>query len=323
MSAIDSVGEADARAAAQRPPAQVRGLAGEARELIPLSRRLVAYNLGYVALAWAVAIGAIALFWAHPAWYTLIVAFLVVSSRQQALLNTEHEAVHGKFLPSRRWNDFVGRYLLAAPVGSPFGAAKARHLSHHRLLATEEDPDKDLHSGENKRTRGGLMRYFVNGLLGGYAGMVLMGPRAPRAAKAASSARADLLSLALVQAAIFAGLALTTAWWVYPVLWLAPLATVTALCHLIRSFVEHAITDSEEPAHANRLITIKSTFVERAIVSPYNMNYHAEHHLLPSVPAPRLKELQERLADRDDAPPVLVRDSYAGALKRYARELPD
>ena len=217
----------------------------------------------------------------------------------------------------------MGRYLLAAPVGSPFGAAKARHLSHHRLLGTEHDPDKNLHSGENKRTRGGLLRYFVNGLVGGYAGMVLMGPRAPSAAKAANTARRDLLALVLAQGTIALCLTLATSWWVYPLLWLAPLATITALCHLIRSFVEHAITDSEEPEHGNRLITIKSFFLERAILSPYNMNYHAEHHLLPSVPAPRLKELQERLARREDTPPVLVRSSYAGALKRYAGELSD
>ena len=302
---------------------QVRGLTEEGRELIPLSGRLVAYNVGYMALAWAVAAGAIALFWAHPAWYTFAAAFLLVSSRQQALLNCEHEAVHGKFLPSRRWNDAVGRYLLAAPVVSPFGAAKARHLSHHRLLGTEEDPDKGLHSGDDKRTRGRLVRYFVNGLIGGYAGMVLMGPRAPGAAKAARTARRDLIALALAQTAIAAALTLTTAWWIYPLLWLAPLATVTALCHLIRSFVEHAITESEEPAHGNRLITIRSFFLERAMVSPYNMNFHAEHHLLPSVPAPRLPELQQRLARRDDSPTVLVRSSYAGALRRYAGELPD
>jgi fatty acid desaturase len=53
------------------------------------------------------------------------------------------------------------------------------------------------------------------------------------------------------------------------------------------------------------------------------MNYHAEHHLLPSVPAPRLKELQDRLGQREDTPPLLVRSSYAGALKRYTRELPE
>jgi fatty acid desaturase len=301
---------------------QVRGLTGEARELIEVSPRLVAYNLGYVALAWAVAIAAITLFWAHPAWYTFALAFVVVSSRQQALLNCEHEAVHRKLFESLRVNNLVGRYLCAAPVGSPFGAAQARHLVHHRLLGTPEDPDRDLHAGADKESRGGLVRYFANGLLGGYAGMILMGPRAPQAAARAGSPRLDLLSLVFAQGAIFAALALTTAWWVYPALWLAPLASLTACCHLVRSFVEHALAGPEAEGHGNRLITIKSSWLERALLSPYFMNYHAEHHLLPSVPAPRLRKLQQRLADREDLPPVLVRSSYSGALRHYSRELP-
>jgi|SRR5437764_5151890 len=320
MSSRIDVPSAEARAVA---PTQARGLGPEARDLMEISHRLVAYNLAYLALAWAVALAAIGLYWARPAWYTFAIAFAVVSSRQHALLNCAHEGVHGKFLPRRRWNDFVSTYLCAAPVGSPFGAAKARHLSHHRLLGTPEDPDTNLHSGEGKRTRSGLVRYFVRAVLGGYAGMVLMGPRAPRAVAGAISARRDLMSLVLVQGALAAGFALAFAWWVYPALWLAPLVSVTAFCHLIRSFVEHAISESEVPAHGNRLITIESFFIERALLSPYFMNYHAEHHLLPSVPAPRLKELQDRLAGHADTPPVLVRHSYAGALRRYARELPD
>jgi len=301
---------------------QVRGFGSEARDLIEFSPRLVAYNALYLAFVWIVALGAIALFWIHPAWWTLAVAFAVVSSRQQALLNCEHEAVHRKFFPSRRGNDLVGVYVCAAAVGSPFGAARARHLSHHRLVGAPDDPDRDLYSGDDKRTRGDLVRYFLSGLLGGYAGMVLMGPRAPREAVRAGSPHRDLLSLVAVQAVIAVVLTVSFDWWVYPVLWLAPLASLTALTHLIRSFVEHAIIDSEEPVHSNRLITIKSTRLERALVAPYFMNFHAEHHLLPSVPAPRLPRLRKRLAERGDTPPVLVRRSYGYALRLYSRQLP-
>jgi fatty acid desaturase len=303
---------------------QVRGLAGDARDIIQLSRGLVAYNFAYLALVWAVAIGAIVLFWAHPAWYTFVLAFLVVSSRQQALLNVEHECIHGKLTRGRRLNTFVGRFLCASPVGSPYEASRARHLSHHRLLATPDDPDHDLHAGPGKQTRAGMFKHFAGGLVGGYAGMVLMGPpRADGMPKAPGSARRDVLSLAVTQAVVAAGLTLAFDWWVYPALWLAPLVTVTVLGHLIRSFAEHAITDDEAPEHSNRLITIHSNWLERFLVAPYSMNYHAEHHLLPSVPAPRLKRLHQRLGGRADLPPVLIRSSYGQALRRYVRALPD
>jgi fatty acid desaturase len=302
--------------------ARNRGLAASAHELTALGPGLVLYNLAYLGLAWVVAVGAIALFWAHPRWYTFILAFLIVSSRQQALLNCEHEANHRKFLPSRRWNDLLGTYSAAAPVGSPFGAATARHLSHHRLLGTDEDPDRVLHEGPDKRTRVGLVKHFVGGLTGSYAAMVLMGPPTGDS-KSSETALRDLISIVVVQAVIAVTLTLVTAWWVYLALWVAPLITLTTLCHLIRSFTEHAITEEEQGGvHANRLITIRSNLLERGLISPYFMNYHAEHHLLPSVPAPRLKELQTRVGDREDTPPVLVRNSYGEALRHYLRALP-
>jgi fatty acid desaturase len=129
------------------------------------------------------------------------------------------------------------------------------------------------------------------------------------------------VSLVLVQAILAAGLTWAFAWWTYPALWLAPLATLTVLSHLTRSFVEHAISDLEQAAHSNRLITIKSNWIERFFVAPYSMNYHAEHHLLPSVPAPRLRQLHHELANGDDLPPVLVRPSYGRALRAYVRAL--
>jgi fatty acid desaturase len=301
---------------------QVRGFGRDVGDIARLSPGLVAHNIGYLALVWAVALGAIALFWAVPAWYTFALAFVVVSSRQQALLNVEHEAIHRKLLPNLRWNDFVGRYLCAGPVGSPYSASRDRHLTHHRLLGTPEDPDRELHSGESTRTRAGLIRHFVGGLLGGYAGMVLMGPPS-RDSAPGSARRPDMLSLVICQGALAVIMVLTFAWWVYPALWLAPLATVTVLFHLVRSFVEHAITDDETQAHSNRLITISSNLLERGLVAPYNMNYHAEHHIVPSVPAPRLPQFKQRLEGRPDKPTVLVRSSYGGAILRYMRALRD
>ena len=97
---------------------------------------------------------------------------------------------------------------------------------------------------------------------------------------------------------------------------MAPLITLTTLSHLVRSYAEHAITTAESEQHANRLITIRSNLLERSLVSPYWMNLHAEHHLLPSVPAPRLRRLRERLATEPELPPLLERRSYGAAVRR-------
>ena len=301
---------------------QLRGYGELGRELVGVTPGLLAYNLGYLALSWALIIGAIALFWAYPAWYTFALAFVVVSSRQQALLNVEHECQHRKFVSSRRWNDLIGTWLAAGPVGSPYSAAQGRHLAHHRLLGTDEDPDHDLHAGHDKRSRRGLVRHFIGGVAGGYAGMVLMGP--PRKTATPRGALIhDVVAMAIWQVLLFAGLTLAFAWWVYPALWVLPLMTLTLLSHMVRSFVEHAVTDDEMAAHSNRLITVRGGLIERNLISPYYMNYHAEHHILPSVPAPRLKGLQSKLRSRADTPTVLFQPTYRGALRRYVRSLSD
>ena len=105
-------------------------------DMLELSKGLVAYNVLYLATVWAFALGAIAVYWAFPHWYTFVLAFLVVSSRHQALLNVEHEAIHGKLLPGRRleqlrWPLFLrgaGRLALRRIAGpSPEPPPSARN----------------------------------------------------------------------------------------------------------------------------------------------------------------------------------------------------
>ena len=143
-------------------------------------------------------------------------------------------------------NDLVGVFLCAAPVGSPFGAAQARHLAHHRLLGTADDPDRDLHSGEDKRTRSGPRPHFLERPARRLRRDGADGPAgAAGAPRGGIGARATCSRSSSCRRRSPAGSRCAFAWWVYPALWLAPLATVTVLCHLVRSFVEHAITDSE------------------------------------------------------------------------------
>ncbi|MBV9410090.1 MAG: fatty acid desaturase [Acidimicrobiia bacterium] len=252
-------------------------------------------------------------------WWSLAVAFLVVSSRHQALLNIEHDCIHNHFVAGRRWNERLAITLAASACGSPFYASRARHLAHHRLLATEADPDARLHTGDDKRTRGGVVRYFVLGLVGGYVATVMFEPEAVAVDPALR--RRDRRNVVLGQLAVFAVFTVLFGWWTYPLLWLLPLGTLTAAMHMVRSFCEHAITDDEATAHGDRLISIRSNPVERALVAPFYMNYHAEHHQFPGVPARRLPAVQRRLKARSDGPPHLMRSTYASALARYVHSL--
>jgi fatty acid desaturase len=279
------------------------------------------YNAAYLASVWGVVAGSWTLFWLHRSWWTFTIAFLVVSARQQALLNIEHECIHGTFVRGRRWNEHIATLFCASPVGSPWHASKARHLAHHRLLGDPRDPDGPLHGGDNKATRLGFLRHFALGLVGGYAVMVLLGGDGPKIEVDPKLRRRDLLDLAIAQLMLFGICTLVFAWWVYPLLWVAPLVTLTTVFHLLRSFSEHAITTAERDEHTNRLVTTTSNRIERFLVAPYWMNFHSEHHLFPWVPAQYLPEVRRRLEGHDDLPPRLTRASYLGTAVLYFRQL--
>src|SRR5438874_224223 len=200
------------------------------RDLAGLSRVDLVLNLVYLATCWVLVLLAVGLFTYERSWLTFAVAFLVVSSRQLALLNVDHDCVHNNFVPGRRWNERVAIVLAASPCASPFYASRARHLAHHRLLATEQDPDARLHAGDDKETVGGVLRYFGLGLVGGYAAMVMFEPGA--VAMDAAFRRRDRRNVVLGQGAVFAVFTLLFGWWMYPLLWVLPLATLTAAMHM-------------------------------------------------------------------------------------------
>jgi fatty acid desaturase len=289
-----------------------------ARQLAALRPRDRISNTAYLASIWVIVAAAVAVAAAWTHWWTIAIAFVVISSRQQALLNVEHDCIHASFTRDRRRDALIGIALCASPVGSPWHATRARHLAHHRLITTPDDPDLPLHDTADKASRGALAKYFAVGLLGGYALMVLV-KGSPSNVERAQKIR-DLRNLVIAQSVLWAAMWLTVGWWAYPVLWVLPLVTLTTGCHLLRSFVEHAVLTEERPDHDNLLVSIVSNPVERAFVAPFNMNYHAEHHLYPAVPARRLPELREALAVTAE-PPRLLRSAYLTALLRYAQSL--
>jgi fatty acid desaturase len=290
----------------------------EARSLAALRRGDRVANALYLASIWLVVAAAFVAAARWPHWWTIALAFVVVSSRQQALLNVEHECIHASFTRDKRRDALIGIVGCASPCGSPWYATRARHLAHHRLITTPNDPDRPLHDTADKASVAALLRYFGLGLFGGYAVMVLVNG-SPSTVSRADRLR-DLRNLALAQAALIGATGPLLGWWVYPVLWLLPLGTLTAACHLVRSFVEHAVLTDERPAHDNLLVSIASNPLERAFVAPFNMNYHAEHHLYPAVPARRLPEVRQAL-DATPDPPRLLRTTYLAALLGYARSL--
>lgn len=278
------------------------------------SLALTLYNLGYLMLAIVMAFAAAVLVWWHPAWYTFALALVVIPSRQHALLNVSHECMHGTFLRDKKANEWVG-VIASALVGSRFRASRAHHFAHHRYVGTVADPDHDLHAGDGQETRRDLWRRMAAAMLGGYAFQTLS--RKPLASVSPRAMRLDAMGLVCTQLILIGVISYTMHFWVYLFLWAAPLVTITLTLHLVRSFCEHALTDEERDPLSAPMVSVHANWLEAFVFSPYNLQYHAEHHLFPGIPGPRLPQVRRWMAQHGDLPRVVVRDGYLSAVQRY------
>jgi fatty acid desaturase len=277
------------------------------------------WNAAYLGLSWAAIAGSVALFWKKRTPTAAVAAMAVIASRQQALFNVEHDALHRSLARSRRINDTIGLVAAAAPVGSGFRSTRAHHLRHHRLLNTVDDPDGYMHQGPHLETRHGLLRHLFEAFTGIFAIKLY---RHRDSWVDAETARKDKRDLVLVQLGLWAVFTRFTKWWTYPVLWLTPLLTVTSGVLVTRNYLDHALVGDELEAYPDRRVSVDANVAEGSTISPYNMNWHAEHHLFPWVPARRLPEAARRLSAREEAPARLVRRSYTGALLQHLKSLP-
>jgi fatty acid desaturase len=271
----------------------------------------------------AVIVAALAVFVQSPSLWTFVLAFALIASRQHALLILLHECWHGLYLPDRQINHRFGQ-AVSVLVGSKYWHAREQHLQHHRLLGSDADPDRSLHTSGDKATRTALRRYFLGRILGGQLRTSHQDGAQGRAQIHPWPIDPELFWIAMAQLAWWGVLyAVTGLWWVYPLLWALPLATATTLLNSARAFVEHAVLPGQETPEPSRYFSIMSSPVERFFFAPLCFHCHAEHHLFPSIPYHRLPQVRQLIfRNREAFPEYAPREGYIAFIEAYAQALP-
>ena len=250
-------------------------------------------TVGALAREWTV----IAVVVAIAAWrwnlLTAGIAMGVIATRQHALLVLGHDGVHCLVARGRRLNDFVVNAAVGVPMLLPVHLYRALHVSHHRHLGTERDPERVLlYRGQpwayHPLRLGTLARQLAGDLFGW--NNVLMAVRYfrerrdPRSPLRLPPSRAypELIAQIAFFVATWAALALAspTLAMRLALLWWLPLVTLTQLLQKVRSFAEHA-DEGEADALSH---SWSPGILGRLTIWPYNINYHREHHAHPSVP---------------------------------------
>jgi fatty acid desaturase len=278
-------------------------------------------GLGMIAHAWLVigAAMAVAVIWPNP--LTILAAIAVIGSRQLGLAILMHEGAHGLITRDERVNHAVSQWLCAYPVLAETRAYRRYHLKHHAHTQTEDDPDLVL-SAPFPITEASYRRKFWRDL----SGRTGFEQRKAQIANALGPAGAPIaerlihlwrqMGPAFIwHGVFFVATTLVAGWWVYPLLWLAPLLTWFQVVTRIRNIAEHAVVpDSSDPLRNTR--TTIANRLERLLVAPYYVNYHLEHHLLFYVPAYNLPRVHALLMAGPLKNRVEVEYGYRAVLRR-------
>jgi fatty acid desaturase len=231
-----------------------------------------------------------------------------------------HDGAHGAFATDQRLNLRLSQWFCAYPVFAETKAYRTYHLQHHAHTQTDDDPDLVL-SAPFPITEASYRRKFWRDISGqtGYqqrrAQLInAWGPKDLDLSGHLSRLTATLGPQFAVNGAIAVVLTLAVGWWAYPVLWLAPLITWFMVITRVRNIAEHAVVpDSDDPLRNTR--TTRAGWIERALVAPYFVNYHLEHHLFFYVPSYNLPALHRILMRGPHAARMEVQPSYRRVMQ--------
>jgi fatty acid desaturase len=307
------------------------------RSLLPpervreLSRRRPRRVIRDTTICWAIVLAAWFGAAAIGTWWALAVAVVLVGTRFYALFIIGHDGLHRRLFDTTARNDLFADLLVFGPIVAITRINNRNHLLHHQYLGSEDDPDRHKHACFNKATRPQLASYLT-----GASSIVTSarhvfvrnanGRRSEGNAKSADTKRRynlrDIAILVSWQAALIALLSWLFGWWGYLVLWWLPIFVFVVLGDNLRTFAEHSHPQSDADADQHRLVTNTPGWLERQFLSPMNMNYHAAHHLWPSIPYYNLPAADAEMRKAADADLITWRGSYLAYLWRYYRALP-
>lgn len=278
----------------------------------------VAVTWGIIAFAFAI----VAL-WPNP--LTILLALALLGGRHLGLGVLMHECGHGTLFKTKKLNRLVGTWLCAAPVNYRLDDYMSNHLSHHSKAGSEEDPDlyRYQHYPVSKKS---LKRKLLRDLSGQTTINFLKtslnrndvfgndenGKTTFRVVQFLTRFYAPLTVNLLLFAALLA--------FGHPqlyLLWLAAYFSIYMVFSRIRNLAEHAcVPDLFDPDPMMHTRTTKASWWERLTLAPNCVNYHLEHHLLPSVPKYRLAAFHYALSKKGLLKNADIETGYLPLMRR-------
>ena len=221
-------------------------------------------------------------------------------------------------------NVWIGQWLCAVPVGADLASYRAYHLQHHKFTQQPEDPDLSL-SAPFPISKDSYRRKAIRDL----TGQTFIKQRLPlplalfkRANRNTDGTHESFVSTGREKTVRF----LTVNIWLFMLFWLAgagiwyfgvwlvAMATWLSFVTRIRNIAEHACTSTGEDPFSHARTTLANP-IERLLIAPYWVNYHAEHHLFMYLPCYRLADAHRLLLEKGLIKRMEVRPGYLDVMK--------
>jgi fatty acid desaturase len=262
--------------------------------------------------------------WVGVLWpITIPLVVMVVGNRQLGLNILMHDAAHALLHENRKVNDFVA-YWFCAPelfIYRPY------HLQHHRYVQQSEDPDLVL-SKPFPITRDSLKRKIIRDLTGQTffkqrSSSFVAGIKRTSEEEQISTSKLNIILQEFYKQRMFyisnglflLAFSLAGLWWAWLLMWLLPMMTWLPLVSRLRNIAEHALIVENGTDPLRHARTTYASWLERAFVAPYWVNYHCEHHMFTQIPCWNLPLAHELLKQKGVTPRMEIQPSYPAVLK--------
>jgi fatty acid desaturase len=237
--------------------------------------------------------------WAIPAGIVLVV---LMGLRMNAFGVILHEGSHGLLAKSRKWNDRICNWGIAFWTINSVEEYRPTHRLHHRYLGQERDPDRVFYLVPYRR--GALTSLLLQDLFGvtafRRATSRISGTSSESGAPASLLAKPQLLVGKLVTQLVVLGTFVLVQGVLrgvlfYAVFWLVPIVCMYPMILRLKTITEHFDGSLRDPSRMRWIArTSCAGWLQNHWVGA-RMEYHFEHHVLPTIPYRGLKRLHRQL----------------------------
>ena len=244
-----------------------------------------------------IAIFTVVAIWTNP--LSILVGIVLLGGRQLGFGILQHECGHKTLFTTPQINQFVGDWLVSPPGLSNMNAYMRTHHPHHRLAGTRDDPDLPNYQ-DYPITRSRLKRKLLRDITGrtGIRTIRFIANNIRQLHKLDAENRNCTLRGIAANLLMFGVLSAIGEGWLY-LMWPAAIIFVQPLVSRVRQVAEHAaVPDLYHPDARKNTRTVYSSFLSRIMFCPHQVNYHLEHHLLPTVPKYNLSLMHRLLRDK-------------------------